>query len=157
MRWAPYLYLLVVKEGSELTRGFRHPWIYGMSCCTSRSLRIAETRRFRNRLEAEERSAEGGLAMGVTAIKRIENNTEGRMAIWNRESGQYAVATPCEAVDCNMWIPWCTSSNDFKRSHYMVIGRPGYTTGGDNVYYIPPKYYWWVWQHGDFVRCSTGG
>ncbi len=95
--------------------------------------------------------------MGVTAIKRIENNTEGRMAIWNRESGQYAVAPPREAVDCNMWIPWCTSSNDFKRSHYMVIGRPGYTTGGDNVYYIPPKYYWWVWQHGDFVRCSTGG
>lgn len=88
--------------------------------------------------------------MGVTAIKRIVNNYSSQVtvSVKDHENNGLPVATlgPGSA-DCDMWIPWCTSQNDFNAGHYISI-----TGTNVNLY---------IWQEaradGDFVRFSTTG
>lgn len=84
--------------------------------------------------------------MGVTAIKRIDN--ESRWEIWvnNSESqGDNRRLPPGTFADSDMWIPWCTRQGEFDAHHITV-------TGGRTWYAI-----WQSWKHdGDRVRCSVG-
>jgi hypothetical protein len=90
--------------------------------------------------------------MGVTAIKSLVNTTPGRVSIHDHENpthpGNNTDADPYTTAACDMWIPWCTSPDDWRDQKYITIEWGG-----------QPRY--WVWQaahgDGDFVRYSTSG
>ena len=92
--------------------------------------------------------------MGVTAIKSIVNGVNAAISINNHENSRASASVlPHEPVrGCDIWIPWCTSEEDFRCQHYLEIEvRPPSGING----------HWWIWQgkssDGDFVRISTQG
>jgi hypothetical protein len=104
--------------------------------------------------------------MGVTAIKRIFNeSTSSSVVITNLENPGKAgnrvslgsSSTPAGFANCDMWIPWCTSGEDFTHNHYIKVEVYGLATRTS-----PPSvivtYRIWQAAHsdGDFVRVSTG-
>ena len=88
--------------------------------------------------------------MSVTAIKGLTNNSSEDAIIQDYENPDKvknsATASPNSTADCNLWIPWCTSVEDFNNGHYLTIETQASTH--------------WLWQEnrpgdGDFVRYST--
>lgn len=100
--------------------------------------------------------------MGVTAIKKAVNesslytvvitNLENPTKAGNRVSLARGGSSPCD-----IWIPWCTSADDFLNNRYIKIEGSGLATR-----YDPPAiiatYRIWQARHndGDYVRVSTG-
>jgi hypothetical protein len=86
--------------------------------------------------------------MGVTAIKRIVNQTGDTVHLTNHENpGTNKTIDPRATVACDVWIPWCTSQADFDHNHYLTVAAGSRTT--------------WMWQSseasGDRVRVSPVG
>jgi len=87
--------------------------------------------------------------MGITAIKGLINNSNAPVTLQDYENpsaggNNITVPSPPPGAlgPCYMWIPWCTSQNDFNHNHYiMLIGAE-----------LGATYY--IWQDGDFVRYS---
>jgi hypothetical protein len=66
--------------------------------------------------------------VGVTAIKGLENNWNRCVCLYEPRPGPFAGTTaiwtpPGETLDCDTWIPWCTSRNDFRDAKYLVLGK----------------------------------
>lgn len=88
--------------------------------------------------------------MGVTAVKRVENRTNGPITIRNVENpkapGSGSSAAPGASLEVDLWIPWATSAKEFAKKH-LVVAAPGNSI--------------WIWQaahrDGDFVRVSIDG
>jgi hypothetical protein len=99
--------------------------------------------------------------MAVTAIKAVNNHTNERILVQNRENpdkyGNRVELAPGTQGTCDMWIPWCTEYSHFAGRHIDVFSRPPYTTQWRLQYAI--------WQHdrenppnsGDAVRVSYNG
>lgn len=94
--------------------------------------------------------------MAVTAIRSIRNGHETDVYfVRNHENpndtgGQGNVLTiPLgETVQCNMWIPWCNSQEDFDNRHRISIMPVAFN-------FIPVIFA--IWQQGDYVRYSKNG
>jgi hypothetical protein len=95
--------------------------------------------------------------MGVTAIKKIVNNTDRHVFIQCLENpgkgGNSASVRPGQSATCNMWIPWCIGSDQWKH-HHIWLSWMIYINGVPAS--LSTKFYW-IWQNGDFVRASTDG
>lgn len=94
--------------------------------------------------------------MGVTAIKSISNRHATELYyVSNLEhpadtggEGKTLQIQPGETKACNMWIPWCTSQNDFDNNHRIIIVPLAFDV-------IPVTFT--IWQDGDYVRYSKDG
>jgi hypothetical protein len=89
-----------------------------------------------------------GIAMGVTAIKRIENRGSTNLTLVNRENDRIERdIAPGSARAVDIWIPWASNATEFGEKCLEV--RQGGTTR------------YWIWQawrgDGDYVRYSTDG
>ncbi len=87
--------------------------------------------------------------MGVTAITYAINYSKEVVHLIDYENpnhlGNNATLNPDTQLGpptVNMWIPWCTSKNDFNNGKYIEI-----IIGSKETYFI--------WQQGDFVRYGT--
>lgn len=94
------------------------------------------------------------MAFWITAIREFENLTPVRVQIYSVRTRELVRAEPGKAVSCNMWIPWADTARQFAAGERIEVQTPGYLAGG---YYIFPQTYHWIWQQGDFVRCSKDG
>lgn len=98
--------------------------------------------------------------MGVTAIKGIDNRTGRNVSIHCTEDpgkpAHNALAKPGQSARCNIWIPWCFGSDQWRHHHiYLNWSHP--TVLGDVMYVFPPTTFYWIWQHGEFVHGTTTG
>lgn len=85
--------------------------------------------------------------MGVTAIKRIINESSSDSVVINLENGNRVAIGPGGSMPCDIWIPWCASVEDFQHNHFIRIEGANLQTHR-------------IWQarhsDGDFVRATTG-
>jgi hypothetical protein len=80
--------------------------------------------------------------MGVTNIKSFHNQSSNNVQINKREDGNDSIALGPDCTSAEeIWIPWCTNPEEFKRKVMTVEITSGRT------YYI--------WQNGSKVRCSA--
>lgn len=105
--------------------------------------------------------------MGVTAIKKIVNESSSpTVVITNLENPgkpgnrvSLGSRTSHEgSKECDMWIPWCTSGEDFRSNHYIKVEVYGRATR-NNPPQVVAKYHIWQASHhgyGDYVRVATG-
>jgi hypothetical protein len=88
---------------------------------------------------------EGGTAMGVTSIRHVDNHTNKKIVVANRENPNNNFTVPADdGHEGEMWIPWCDDSGSFNSKHIEFRVE---ATG--KTYY--------VWQSGDRVRYSEDG
>ena len=87
--------------------------------------------------------------MGVTAIKGIDNKANGMAWIRNMERNVSKDCYPHSSIAFDMWIPWCTSHDDYHNRHYIMIQV---SIGSSKV----THYIWQNEEHGvDRVRYNT--
>jgi hypothetical protein len=95
--------------------------------------------------------------MAVTAIRSIRNRVTGgaEYHVRNQENpndtggrGHDLTVRSGQVIQCNMWIPWCVSQNDFDNHHKILIVPTAFQT-------IPA--FFSIWQQGDYVRYSRDG
>jgi hypothetical protein len=95
--------------------------------------------------------------MGITAIKSISNLHETELYyVKNHEhpddtggKGQALAVQPGETIACNMWIPWCTSNDEFSKWHHRISIVPLALNT------FPVEFN--IWQQGNYVRYSKNG
>ena len=101
--------------------------------------------------------------MPVTAIKSIRNGTGVGCYVRNLENpndtdrnGQPHALAPGEVWQCNMWIPWADTQDQF--DHGSGIGKgPAHiniTFVWSSLEDAPPPHEFAIWQSGDYVRYS---
>jgi hypothetical protein len=85
--------------------------------------------------------------MGVTAIKRIINESSSNSVVINLENGNRVAVGAGSSMPCDIWIPWCASGEDFQHNHLIRVE-------GTNI----RTHRIWQAQHsdGDYVRATTG-
>jgi hypothetical protein len=85
--------------------------------------------------------------MGVTAIKRIINESSSNSVVINLENGNRVAVGAGGSMACDIWIPWCASVGDFQHNHFIRVE-------GTSL----PTHRIWQAHHsdGDFVRATTG-
>lgn len=85
--------------------------------------------------------------MGVTAIKRIINESSSDSVVINFENGNRVEVGAGSSMPCDIWIPWCASVGDFQHNHFIKIEGTNLQTHR-------------IWQarhsDGDFVRATMG-
>ena len=89
--------------------------------------------------------------MGVTAIKRIVNQSFASATLLNLENrtspGHGVLIRPGESVAVDIWVPWAPRAEDFPQRHLQL------QVNGQTRF--------WIWQaanaDGDFVRFSVDG
>lgn len=110
--------------------------------------------------------------MAITAIKRLYNERERvTILVENKENpGKVGNRVPLGFsysasgfADCDIWIPWCATEDDFLNGHFIEV-----SVYGPPVLLQPPDIWgngpllatYRVWQaahaDGDFVRFSAG-
>jgi hypothetical protein len=92
--------------------------------------------------------------MGVTAIKGFHNETPGSVIVRNEErDGEERTIEASGDLDWDIWIPWCTSRNDFDNGKYITIDVQK-TNDPER-----PRIKYWIWQHdngtNDRIRWSV--
>jgi hypothetical protein len=63
----------------------------------------------------------------VTEIRKVINQTDEFVYIWNRESGARTLIfprsyAPNNQVQYNQWVPWATNATEFNRGKYIEFG-----------------------------------
>jgi hypothetical protein len=58
----------------------------------------------------------------VTEMRTIHNDTGKTFYVWNHESGKVVYIPSHGSAAFNQWIPWCTSSTDYNRNHFIEVG-----------------------------------
>ena len=58
----------------------------------------------------------------VTEMRTIYNETDQTYYVWNHESGKVVYIPSGGSAVFNQWIPWCTSSTDYNRNHFIEVG-----------------------------------
>lgn len=78
--------------------------------------------------------------MGVTAIKALVNNSSVAVNLQDFENpdkqGNSCTAQPGETAACDIWIPWCTSAEDFSAGKFIAMSIPADVEGATQ----------WIWQ-----------
>jgi hypothetical protein len=90
----------------------------------------------------------------VTAIKQVVNNSSVDVLVWSFESVSGFRIPPGGpwGLDPSMWIPWARNADEFQNHHILVSAYTFKRFFGAKRFYFQ----WTIWQHGDYVRISTG-
>ena len=87
----------------------------------------------------------------VTEMRTIHNETGRTYYVLNRESGKKVSIDPGRSASFNQWIPWCTSSTDYRWNHFIEVGYKA-----DNGAWV---YQYSIWQQNrngqDRIRYTT--
>jgi hypothetical protein len=87
----------------------------------------------------------------VTEITHIENHTDIRIGVLNRENNRDYKLEPGNRVMVNWWVPWCTNEDDWWWGHSIQVYEV--TTG--------PWYQFQIWQRdvdwNDKIRWTNQG
>jgi hypothetical protein len=94
--------------------------------------------------------------MGVTAIRRIRNESRSRFEIQTLESGRPITIYQTASSPVDIWIPWATTEDQWDGHRIMAAAYRRYTDG--------TRVYWRryaIWQgiqddRVDRVRCTYG-
>ena len=97
-----------------------------------------------------------GGVMAVTAIRSIRNSSESEPYFARNHENQNDTGGPGksleinsgEVVQCNMWVPWCATQEDFDNRHKISIVPLAFNE-------IPVTFT--IGQQGDYVRYSKDG
>jgi hypothetical protein len=105
----------LIEDGSDVGR--RCP----QRSATVAGMKLAITNRIVDPALDTRRTAQ----MPVTAIKGVINQTQYSVQVKDHEEptklGHYIELSPREGKPCDMWVPWCTSPNDFLGAHYITV------------------------------------